>query len=67
MDITDPVFLRFWKRQKFFDNAEECGNLPVMFLDLPGDVLVCRENLPQSDEGSHDRDVHLRHVCCAGR
>jgi hypothetical protein len=43
MDIADRICLRLSQCQELFDGPEKRGNLPVMFLDLTGDVLVRRQ------------------------
>jgi hypothetical protein len=37
-------------RQELLDGAEQAGNLPVMFLDLSGQVLMPGENFTEPDE-----------------
>jgi hypothetical protein len=59
MDIADRHFLGFRKRQKFFDGAEKSGYLPVMVLDLAGDVFVSGKDFAQPDEGAHDGHVYV--------
>ena len=49
MDITDRSVLgRFRSCQEFLQRAEKHGDLPVVLLDLAGQIAMCGEDFPES-------------------